>query len=83
MTGWDITRAAALGSPEDQPLHEIMTEDVIFAKPTDSILDVIRKLEHYEISAMPIVEGGCVKGMVSADLLARRSLFRLLQSQEE
>lgn len=82
LTGWDITRAAALGSPDDQPLYEIMTKEVIFAKPTDSILDVIRKLEHYEISAMPIVESGCVQGMVSADLLARRSLFRLLQSQE-
>jgi glutamate dehydrogenase/leucine dehydrogenase/CBS domain-containing protein len=83
ITGWDITRAAALGTPEDQPLHEIMTKEVIFAKPTDSILEVIRKLEHYEISAMPIVEAGCVQGMVSADLLARRSLFRLLQSQGE
>ena len=83
VTSWDITRATALGSPEDQPLHEIMTREVVFAKPSDSILDVIRRLEHYEISAMPIVESGCVEGMVSADLLARRSLFRLLQSQGE
>ncbi|MCK4898193.1 MAG: CBS domain-containing protein [Anaerolineales bacterium] len=83
VTSWDITRATALGSPEDQPLHEIMTREVVFAKPSDSILDVIRRLEHYEISAMPIVESGCVEGMVSADLLARGSLFRLLQSQGE
>jgi hypothetical protein len=30
---------------------------------------------------MPVVEQGAVLGMVSADLLARRSLLRLLQSQ--
>jgi glutamate dehydrogenase (NAD(P)+) len=83
VTSWDITRSTALGSPEDQPLHEIMTKDVVFAKPSDSIMDVIRKIEHYEISAMPIVESGCVQGMVSSDLLARKSLFRLLQSQAE
>jgi len=44
---------------------------------------MIRKLEYHEISAMPVVEGGSVLGMVSADLLARRSLLRLLQSQIE
>ena len=32
---------------------------------------------------MPVVAGSVVRGMVTADLLARRSLFRLLQSQPE
>jgi glutamate dehydrogenase (NAD(P)+) len=41
----------------------------------------VRKLEYHEISAMPVVQGGFVQGMISADLLARRSLLRLLQSQ--
>ena len=81
LTGWDIPRATALGSPDDQPLKEIMPRQVISAEPSDSILEVIRKLEHHEISAMPIVDKGCVDGMVSADLLARLSLLRLLQSQ--
>jgi hypothetical protein len=30
---------------------------------------------------MPVVSGKSVLGMVSSDLLARRSLLRLLQSQ--
>ena len=30
---------------------------------------------------MPVVEGKRVLGMVSADLLAKRTLLRLLQSQ--
>jgi predicted transcriptional regulator len=44
---------------------------------------MIRKLEHHEISAMPVVEKGSVLGMVSADLIARRSLIRLVQAQVE
>jgi glutamate dehydrogenase (NAD(P)+) len=58
-----------------------MTREVIVAAPGDSILEMVRKLEHHDISAMPVVEQGAVLGMVSADLLARRSLLRLLQSQ--
>ena len=81
ITEWDITRATAQGSPDDQPLEEIMSREVIAAAPEDTILEMIRKLEHHEISAMPVVDRGCVEGMVSADLLARRSLLRLLQTQ--
>lgn len=80
ITEWDVTRATAMGSPDDQPLSQIMVSRVIAADPDDSIVDVIRKLEYHEISAMPVVEDGCVRGMITADLLATRSLFRLLQS---
>lgn len=81
VTEWDITRATAQGSPDDQPVAEVMTREVIAAAPKDGILDVIRKLEYHEISAMPVVDGRVVLGTVSTDLLARRSLLRLLQSQ--
>jgi glutamate dehydrogenase (NAD(P)+) len=81
VTEWDITRATAQGFRDDLSIQEIMTRDVITTAPTDGILDVIRKLEHYEISAMPVVANKVVLGMVSTDLLARRSLYRLLQSQ--
>jgi glutamate dehydrogenase/leucine dehydrogenase len=83
VSEWDITRATAMGSPDDQPLREVMTGEVISVSPKDSILTMIRKLEYHEISAMPVVEEGSVLGMVSADLLARRSLLRLLQSEAE
>ena len=82
VTEWDITRATAIGSPDDQPLEQVMTRQVIAASPTDSLLEVTRKLEYHEISAMPVVAGKAVLGMVSSDLLARSSLLRLLQSQE-
>ena len=64
----------------DRAVAEIMTHAVVAAHPDDGIIDVIRKLEHHEISAMPVVDGHAVVGMVSTDLLARRSLLRLLQS---
>lgn len=83
VTEWDITRATALGSSENLPLDQIMSTRVITANPIDSILDITRKLEHHEISAMPVVENGHVLGMVSSDLLARRSLPRLLKSKVE
>jgi glutamate dehydrogenase/leucine dehydrogenase/CBS domain-containing protein len=81
VTEWDVTRATALGSPDDQPVEEIMTRDVVSVAPEDRILDLVRKLEHHEISAMPVVEGRTVRGMITADRLARGSLLRLLQSQ--
>lgn len=82
VTEWDITRASATGRAHDTPLKEIMTADVIVADPEDTILDVVRKLEHYEISAMPVVEGGQVIGVINSDILARRTLYRLLQSRD-
>jgi glutamate dehydrogenase (NAD(P)+) len=81
VTDWDITRATAIESPETVPLQKIMTRQVITASPRDTILELVRKLEYHEISAMPVVEKGVVLGMISTDLLSRRSLLRLLQSQ--
>ncbi|MGW8251652.1 MAG: CBS domain-containing protein, partial [Anaerolineales bacterium] len=83
VTEWDITRATAFGSPDDQPLDELMSRQVIAADPTDNLVEVIRKLEHHEISALPVVENACVEGMITADLLARKSLLRLLQTELE
>jgi glutamate dehydrogenase (NAD(P)+) len=81
ITEWDITRATAMGSPDNQPLERIMTRRVISANPGDTILDMIRRLEYHEISAMPVIDNGKVVGMITADSLARKSLLRLLQSQ--
>ncbi len=83
ISNWDITKAASRGPLEKATIDQVMTRSVIWAKPDDSILDLVRKLEYYEISAMPVVEEKKVKGMVSTDILARRSLYRLLQSQGE
>lgn len=81
VTDWDITRAMAQSVAAQTPLEGVMSRPVIAARPQDTILQMIEKLEHYEISAMPVVAEGKAIGLVSADLLARKSLLRLLQSQ--
>jgi glutamate dehydrogenase/leucine dehydrogenase/CBS domain-containing protein len=83
ITDWDITRAsAAAGGPQDVPLRQVMTHEVVSVPPDASILSVVQKLEYYEISAMPVVRDGEVLGVISGDILARRTLYRLLQAQE-
>jgi len=83
VTDWDINRAMAQGRAPDSPLAEIMSTEVISVGPGESILQVVRALETYEISAMPVVEADTAIGLISTDLLARRSLLRLLQSQTD
>jgi glutamate dehydrogenase (NAD(P)+) len=81
ITEWDFVRATAGGTPPDTPVEEVMTRQVVTAAPNDSLLEILRRLEHNEFSAMPVVDAGRVVGVVSSDLLATRSLTRLLQSQ--
>jgi glutamate dehydrogenase (NAD(P)+) len=83
VTDWDITRATATGCGDNIPIKEIMTPEVITIMPSESIVEILRKLEYHEISAMPVVDGKIVQGMVSTDILAHRSLLRLLQGQTE
>ncbi|UCD01081.1 MAG: CBS domain-containing protein [Promethearchaeota archaeon] len=80
VTDWDITAAVASNSC-DVNLDKIMTKDVITASPDFSILDIVRELEQYQISAMPVVEQGKVLGMVNSDLIAQRYILEYLQSQ--
>jgi glutamate dehydrogenase/leucine dehydrogenase/CBS domain-containing protein len=80
ITTWDITRATAMGVSADS-VDKIMTQKVISANPTDSILDMVSELEQNQISAMPVVENETVLGVVSSDLLAQRYLLRLLRLQ--
>jgi glutamate dehydrogenase (NAD(P)+) len=81
VTEWDITRATAQGVPNSTPSAKVMTHNVVTCPPDAGILDMVRLLELHKISAMPVVEGGQVRGMVSADLLAKKSLAKLLQTQ--
>ena len=81
VTDWDITEATATGCGDDVPVSQIMSREVVAVCPTESILDVVRKLEHYEISAMPVVAEDVVIGAISSDILALRTLYRLLQAQ--
>jgi glutamate dehydrogenase (NAD(P)+) len=81
VTTWDITRAIADGS-FNGTIEHMMTRNVVYASPLDSIIDIVRELEQHQISAMPVVDDGNVLGMVNTDLLAHRYLLPLLQSNE-
>ena len=81
VTDWDITRASATACAEDLPVADIMTRKVITARPDDNIVDVLRYLETNEISAMPVVDGGAVAGVISSDILAHKNLYLLLQAK--
>ncbi|NOZ51019.1 MAG: CBS domain-containing protein [Chloroflexi bacterium] len=81
VTDWDIASAAAQGYTGQETVAEIMTKKVFTARPDDNILDVLRRLETYEISAMPVVDTGAVVGLISSAMLAHKTLLRLLQAQ--
>ncbi len=81
VTDWDVTKAMAEGSI-DVTLDKIMTRDVITTHPNFTIVDIVRELEQYKISAMPVVEEGIVLGKVNSDLIAQRYVLDLLQSRE-
>ncbi|MFW9826323.1 MAG: Glu/Leu/Phe/Val dehydrogenase dimerization domain-containing protein [Candidatus Thorarchaeota archaeon] len=81
VTDWDITKAMAEGRIDDN-LDKIMTKNVITAHPNFTILDIVRELEQYKISEMPVVEEGNVLGKVNSDLIAQRYVLDLLQSKE-
>jgi CBS domain-containing protein len=83
VTEWDITRASSRDIAPNMPVTEIMTREVIRATPDETILEVVRKLEYYEISAMPVVNSEGVLGVINSDILARRTLYGLLQAQGE
>jgi CBS domain-containing protein len=77
-TDWDITQATADGV-SDVTLDRIMTKDVITTSPDYTMLDIVRELEQYQISAMPVVKDGKVLGKVSSDLITQRYVLSLLQ----
>ncbi|MFX1456991.1 MAG: CBS domain-containing protein [Promethearchaeota archaeon] len=79
VTDWDITKATAEGVGVVN-LEKIMTKEVVTASPEFSILDIVRELEQYQISAMPVVDQGKVLGMVNSDLITQRYILEYLQA---
>ncbi len=79
VTDWDITKATAEGVGVVN-LEKIMTKEVITASPDFSLLDIVRELEQYQISAMPVVQEGKVLGMVNSDLITQRYILEYLQA---
>jgi glutamate dehydrogenase/leucine dehydrogenase/CBS domain-containing protein len=80
LTDWDITKAIAEGISATN-LENIMTKDVITASPDLSLLEIVRELEQYKISAMPVVKDEIVLGKISSDIITQHFILNLLQEQ--
>jgi CBS domain-containing protein len=84
VTDWDITQAAARGTIEGVKVDDVMTRQIVSCGPDDSILEAVTRLEQHDISALPVLsKEGRVLGAVSADLLATRTLYRLLLGEQQ
>ncbi len=83
VTDWDITQAAARGTIIGARVSEIMSSKLISCGPQDSILEVVTRLEQHGISALPVLApDGQLLGAITADLLATRTLYRLLLGEQ-
>jgi len=67
VTAWDISKAVANSYSR---LKEIMTRSVITTDPDEPLAIVIRKMERYNISALPVIDrSGKVRGLVTSELI--------------
>lgn len=82
FTDRDVTRSVAADGCADTTVEHIMTRDVVSIAPDAQIMECVRKLESFSISATPVIDDGIAVGMVSGDILAKRTLYRLLQTQQ-
>ncbi|MBI5650560.1 MAG: CBS domain-containing protein [Chloroflexi bacterium] len=84
VTDWDITQAAARGQIAGARVDAVMTRDLVSCAPTDNILEVVTKLEQHDISALPVISPeGQLLGAITANLLATRTLYRLLLGEQQ
>lgn len=84
VTDWDITQAAARGKIEGIQVDNVMSREIVSCGPQDSILDAVTKLEQHDISALPVLSpDGQLLGVVTASLLATRTLYRLLLGEQQ
>lgn len=69
VTAWDISKAVA---KKYRKLEEIMTRKVITADLDEPLAIVIRKMERYNISALPVIDRkGKVCGLVTSEVISR------------
>jgi CBS domain-containing protein len=63
----DYTRKVILKgkSSKDTRVEEIMTEQLVTAKPSDTIVDCMRVMTEKRVRHLPVVEGGKMIGVLS------------------
>ena len=70
ITSWDIAKAVAIGKLEK--VMDVMTRNVITTHPDEPIEVAARKMEQYDISALPVVDSKRrVLGLVTSEDLSK------------
>ncbi len=70
VTSWDVAKAVALGKMGK--VKDVMTRRVITAFPDEPVESAARKMERYNISALPVVDSGMrVLGLVTSEDLSK------------
>ncbi len=70
---WGITQSLSHSSECASLLvRDVMTSPAVTVEPSDPIAAILAKLEENRISAVPVVEGGKVLGVINTDILASR-----------
>jgi CBS domain-containing protein len=68
-----VTHLAQGANPEHVTASEVMTTDLITARPEDPILDTARRMAEAQIRHMPVIEEDKIAGFVSM-----RDIFEVL-----
>ena len=69
VTSWDISRSVAR---DFTSLDEIMTRNVYYASPEETVDSAVKRMELNHISALPVVdEKRRVIGLITAERLSR------------
>ncbi len=70
ITSWDVAKAVAMG--KIGRVADVMTRKVITATPDEPIESAARKMERYDISALPVIDAKRrVIGMVTSEDLSK------------
>lgn len=69
VTAWDLSKSILNGCID---LEDVMTKDVHYCKPSDSIDDIAGTMKKYDISCLPVVNDDLVlEGIITTDQISR------------
>src|ERR1700746_4199862 len=70
----DYTRKVILKgkSSKDTPVRDIMTQEPVTARPTDSVNECMQVITDNHVRPLPVMEGGKMVGLISIGDLVRR-----------
>jgi predicted transcriptional regulator len=57
---------------EARTCKDVMTRDVIFARPQDKIIEISEKMVKHDVSQIPVIDGSRVVGTVTEEAIIRR-----------